>query len=125
MFITHFNKMGKIFIETKAAFLDNMKKNKHQKAESVIQNNANEILQDAREDVGSLQTYFRYKSWDDLPFTAKLKFFNGWFIWNTLGCSFAVISSFIVFITYLIPARSLGLYVGEVPLGLSVFFFWI
>ena len=31
--------MGKIFLETKAAFLDNMKKNKHQKAESVIQNN--------------------------------------------------------------------------------------
>lgn len=72
-----------------------------------------------------MEHYFRYQSWEDIPFTAKLGLFDGWFLFNAGGNLFQMTSSALLVLSYVAPVTAQGFYIAQVVLGLSVFFSWM
>jgi len=72
----------------------------------------------------ALKQYLEYENWEEVPVTAKLKFFNPWFFVNTVGNIFQIFSSLIVILTYFGPSTLQSFYVANAALGFSAFFTW-
>lgn len=72
-----------------------------------------------------MEHYFRYQSWEDIPFAAKLGLFDGWFLFNALGNLFQVTSSMLLILSYFAPVTAQGFYIAQFVLGFSVFCSWM
>jgi len=122
--ITKFLRIGRSFLEIKSAYINYVNHNLDKEI-SKIDFHKQELADAAGENFEEkIEDYFIYQSWEDVPFSAKMSFFSGWFIFNAIGNVFQLTSSLLLVVSFFSPITAQGFYIAQVVLGFSAFFSW-
>jgi len=126
MSLQKIKKVNNIFLSLKSGYMA-YKQSQNESDRGTINQQAQELVDEAENPSAkqALKKYLEYENWEEVPVTAKLKFFNPWFFVNTVGNIFQIISSLIIVLTFFVPITSQNFYVANVTLGFSAFFTWV
>jgi Polycystin cation channel len=71
------------------------------------------------------ESIVHYNNWREVPFKNKLRFFNGWYIWNTITNIFQMISCIILLLIGRLRITEDNIEFVNIVLGFAVFMTWI
>jgi len=119
------NKVSNVFLQLKAGYM-NYKKYHLEKDKGIFNEQAQKFVDEAENPNAeeNLKKYLQYESWEAIPISVKLKFYNPWFFLNIIGNIFQIISSAIVIVTFFSPISAESFYIAGPSLGFSAFFSW-